>query len=131
MIGIVWILAGVILLGVYNALLLLDDKTPEGDASNLDLEEKWHVIGACLFIYIAATAWIFFGWQYAPFTLLCFWSIFAGIVHKVALNKPFFFVGTTAKTDQLFRKVFPNNTELWSGIIKITLLAASTILLFL
>ena len=131
MIGALWILAGVILLGAYNALLLLDDKTPESDASNSDLEKKWHAIGACIFVYIAATAWIFFGWQYAPFALSCFWCIFAGIVHVIALNKPFFFVGTTAKTDKLLRKLSPNKTELVSAILKLSCLILSTILLFL
>ena len=130
MIGIIWILVGAILLGFYNGLLLLDDKLPESDPRNKDIEEGWHAIGAAIFLYLAITAWILYGWKYVPFTLSCFWCIFAGIVHKVGLNRPFFFVGTTAKTDQLLRKLSPKKSELASGILKIGMLLASIILIF-
>jgi hypothetical protein len=38
MIGIIWVLIGVILLGFYNGLLLADDKLPELDPKNKSLE---------------------------------------------------------------------------------------------
>ena len=130
MIGIFWILFGVIALGFYNGLLLLDDKTPENDPKNKEIEDKWHIVGAIIFLYISATAWYFWGLSYVPFALSCFWSLFAGIVHRVGLNKPFFFVGTTAKTDILLRKLFPKNPETGSAILKCSVLILSLIILF-
>lgn len=127
---IVWILIGVILLGGYNGLLLLDDKTPESDPTNKDIELKWHAIGAAIFCYIACTAWWIWSIKYVPFVLSSFWLIFGGIVHIVGLNKPFFFVGTTAKTDILIRKVFPNNPENGSTIVKILAFVISVCVVF-
>ena len=131
MIGIIWVLVGVILLGYYNGLLLADDKLPESDPKNKPLELKWHAVGAAIFIYLAATAWYMFGWQYAPFTLACFWTLYGGIVHIVGLKKPFFFVGTTAKTDVMLRKISPNKPEMISAILKLAVLGGSVLLIFL
>lgn len=131
MIGLVWTLIGVVLLGVYSGLLLLDDKTPESDSKNKEIEDKWHFFGAAIFCYIAATAWIIWGLVFVPFVLSAFWSIYAGIVHKVGLNKPFFFVGTTAKTDILIRKVFKKNPERGSAIFKILALVLSLFLILI
>lgn len=130
-IGIVWVLIGVILLGLYNGLLLADDKTPESDPKNRDIEDGWHTIGAAIFIYLAITAWIMFGWKYIPFVLACFWSLFAGIVHRVGLDKSFFFVGTTAKTDKLLRKISSKKPQLVAAILKLSVLIGSVVLLFL
>ncbi len=125
MLGIIWILTGVVLLGFYNGQLLLDDKTPEDDPKNKDIEKSWHFLGACIFLYLTITAWYVWGWEYIPFALSSFWTIFAAIVHKVGLNKPPFFVGTTAKTDKLIRRFFPENPEKGSAILKITTLILS------
>jgi hypothetical protein len=127
MFGIFWILIGVILLGFYNAQLLLDDKTPEDDPKNKNIEDSWHFIGACIFIYLAITAWYIWGIEYVPFVLSSFWVIFAAIVHKIALNKPPFFVGTTAKTDKLIRRFFPKNPEKGSMIVKVMALILSVL----
>lgn len=131
MIGIIWSLIGAVLLGFYNGLLLLDDKLLESDSRNKEIEEEWHIIGATIFIYLTLTSWILYGWEYILFTLSCFWCIFAGIVHRIGLNKPFFFVGTTAKTDKLIRKIAPKKPELVSGILKIGMLLGSIFLIFL
>lgn len=131
MIPFIWILVGVVLLGFYSGLLLLDDKTPENDPSNKEIERDWHFVGAAIFCYLAITAWIAWGVGYAPLTLSSFWLIYAGIVHKVGLKKPFFFVGTTAKTDILLRKIFKKNPETGSAILKILVFILSGILLFL
>ena len=130
MIGTIWTLIGAILLGFYNGLLLLDDKISESDPRNSKIEDEWHATGTAIFIYLAVTSGIFYGWEYIPFTLACFWSIFAGIVHKIGLDRPFFFVGTTAKTDKLLRKIAPKKPELVSTILKLGLLTGSIILIF-
>lgn len=131
MIGIIYLLFAVVLIGLYNGLLLLDDKTLESDPKNKEIEKKWHTVGAALFLFISASAWYFFGWQYILLGLSAFWSLFGGIVHKVGLNKPFFFVGTTAKTDLMIRKVFPKKPELGSAIAKIGVLALSVLLIII
>ena len=129
MIGLIWSLIGVILLGFYNGLLLLDDKTSENDPSNKEIEEEWHIVGAAIFCYIAITAWMIWGIEYVPFVLSSFWTIFAGIVHVIGLKKQFFFVGTTAKTDILIRRVFPKNPEIGSAILKCLSMILSILLL--
>ena len=127
MIPIFWGFIGVILLGLYNGLLLLDDKTSESDPLNTSIETRWHIVGAMIFIYISCTAWLVWGIEYVPFILSLFWSLYAGIVHKIGLKKPFFYVGLTAKTDKILRKFFPKNPELGSGILKILILILSLI----
>lgn len=129
MMGIIWILIGVVLMGLYNGLLLLDNKTPENDPNNKDIKDAWHSVGAAIFIYLSTTAWFVWDIAYVPFALSSFWLLFAGIVHKIGLKKPFFYVGTTAKTDILLRKLFPKNPELGSAILKSTLLVMSLIIL--
>jgi len=131
MIPIVWILISVILLGFYNGLLLKDDKLSENDPQNKKIELYWHFVGSLIFIYISLTTWYVWDIKYIPLTLSSFWGIFGGIVHKIGLNKPFFFVGTTAKTDKLIRKLFPKNPELLSGILKITLILLSILIIVL
>lgn len=131
MLGIIWILLGVVLLGFYNGQLLLDDKTSEDDPKNKQIELKWHLIGACIFIYLSATTCYLWSWKYVPFSISSFWVIFAAIVHKIGLNKPFFFVGTTAKTDKLIRRFFPKNPEKASAILKITSLILSLLSIIL
>ena len=131
MIGLLlWITLGVTLLGGYSALLLKDDKTPETDLKqNLEIEKDWHFVGASLFVYIALSFWISFNGFYACFALSLFWLLYGGIVHTIGLNKPFFFVGTTAWTDKMIRKVFSKNPELLSAILKILFLVISLILI--
>lgn len=131
MFNIFWTLLGISLLGLYSALMLKDDKTPETDPSNKKLENQWHFVGAAFFCYFAASLWFLFGFQYVPFCLSSFWMIFGGIIHKVGLNKEFFFVGTTAKTDIFLRRLFPRNPNKGSAILKISIFVASLIYLIL
>lgn len=131
LVAIAWILLGVILLGFYNGLLLLDDKTPEDDPKNKEIESEWHFLGAAIFLYLAATAWIFFGVKYIFFSLSSFWLIFSGIVHNVGLSKPIFYVGATAKTDKLIRKYFSKNPEMVSAILKVGFFIFSLLIIFL
>lgn len=131
MIAIAWILIGAVLLGIYNALLIKDGRLPLDDPKKLTIEGDWHYIGGAIFAYLSATAYSIWGWKYIPFALSCFWAIFAGLVHTIALDKPFFFVGTTAKTDKLLQKWFPNKAETASGVLKISMLVVSILLIFL
>lgn len=128
---IIWVLLGVCLLGFYNGLLLKDDKTPEESEENKKLENQWHLVGALVFIYLGITTYMMWGWEYIPLTLSSFWLIFGGIVHKIGLNKPFFFVGTSAKTDRLLRRFFPTNTEKKSAILKSVCFILSVLLIIL
>lgn len=127
--AIIWTLIGAILLGFYNGLLLQDDKMPESDPLNTSVEDKWHIIGAILFIYLAATGWNMYGIVYVPFILSSFWLVFAGIVHKIALKKGVFYVGTQAFTDKIIRKISNKKPELVSAILKSTAFIGSLILL--
>lgn len=128
-VGIIWTLIGAILLGFYNGLLLQDDKTQENDPLNTSIEDKWHIVGAILFIYLAATGWNMYGIVYVPFILSSFWLIYAGIVHKIALKKGVFYVGTKAFTDRFLRKISSKNPELVSAILKLIAFIGSLILL--
>ena len=131
LVPILWTLFGVIIIGFYNGLMILDDKTPENDPKNKTIEYNWHIVGAILFTYISITAWNVWGVKYVPFVLSCFWGLFAGIVHRVGLDRPFFFVGTTAVTDRWLRNLFPKNFVLASAILKILALLISIIIIVL
>lgn len=121
---IMWmVLIFAILFGLYNSFLILDKKTNDPKYSNY-----WHSVGGLIFIYISIICFIYFGFWAAISSLMLFWVIFGGIVHILGLKKPFFYVGTTAKTDILFRKVFKKNTEFWSGLIKLISLVSSLIM---
>jgi hypothetical protein len=120
----------VVSLGFYNAYLLLDDKTDENNPINKSLEKKWHFIGAYLFLSLSGTIYFFTReWKYIPFVLSSFWLIFGGIVHVVGLNKPFFYVGTTAFTDKLLRYISAKNPDITSAIIKLALLISSILII--
>lgn len=129
--AVLWILLGVTILGLYNGLMLLDDKTDENSDKNSQIESDWHIVGAALFLYLAFTFWYAIGIQYALLAIAAFWILFAGIVHRVGLHKPFFFVGTTAKSDKLLRKWFPNNPERASAVLKLLVFAAALVLTIL
>lgn len=121
----------VISLGLYNGFLLLDDKTDENNPINKSLEKKWHFVGAYLFLSLSMTIYFFTKeWTYILFVLSSFWLIFGGIVHKIGLNKPFFYVGTTASTDRLLRYISPKNPEKLSFILKLLTFIFSIILLW-
>lgn len=95
-----------ILMGAYCTLLILDDRTPEDDTvANRRLEFLWHLVGGVIFAYFAYLYASKYGWHTIAYTLANFWLIFAGIVHKWALRKPVFYVGTVAVTDRAIRRV--------------------------
>jgi hypothetical protein len=127
--AILWVLIGVIFLALYNSFLLIDAWTSDLNPKDTIVKDYWHRVGAAIMLYLSGTAWYLFGFKFFIFMLVNFWVLFAGIVHVFALNRPFFYVGKTAKTDILFRKVFPENTFLYSGIIKSILYLFSLIYL--
>lgn len=127
--AILWVLVGVIFLALYNSFLLIDAWTSDINPDNKLIKDYWHSLGAVIMIYLSTTAWYLFGFKYFVFMMTNFWVLFGGIVHVFALNRPFFYVGTTAKTDKIFRKVFPKNTMFYSGLIKSILYLASLIFL--
>ena len=131
MIPIIWIILGVTLLGFYNSFILLDFSLPETDPKYLKLKKEWHLLGAALFLYITAWSAYIWGIKYAPYSLSLFWLLFAGIVSKIGLKQPFFFVGTTAATDILIRKIFPKNPQIFSAILKIGFFIGSILLILL
>lgn len=119
-------------LGVYSAYMLLDDKLPEEDPRNKMIEWTWHAVGAIVFAFLAYTFSRFIGWKYAFFVLSQFWLLFAGIIHTVALKKPFFFVGTTAATDKIIQRtavLVRLSPLLTSAILKITALILSVLII--
>lgn len=130
MIPLIWTVLGPALLGLYNAYLLLDDKTQESSDNNLSLEKKWKFFGACVFLYTAAGCWMLYGYKYAILSMCCFWTVFSFLVHTIALKKSPFYVGTVAFTDKAFRSLFPKNTEVWSAVLKLLVLAASVVYVF-
>jgi hypothetical protein len=127
--AILWVLVGVIFLALYNSFLLIDAWTSDLHPDNKLIKDYWHGLGAAIMLYLSTTAWYLFGLKYFVFMMTNFWVLFGGIVHVFALNRPFFFVGTTAKTDILFRKVFPKNTMFFSGLIKSIIYLVSLIYL--
>ena len=131
MVAALWILLGVIIIGAYNAYMLLDDKTQEYTSEDHRLERIWHKIGSVLFTYVAVTAWIVLGWKYIFFCFASFLLVFGGIVAIIGMKKSFFYVGTFAQTDKVFRKMFPKNTETWNAIVKIVIWILSIIIIFL
>ncbi len=123
----------VIGIALYNAYLILDNRTPDDDPKNAYYQKMWHIFGACIFCLLAFTFQysqsillnghyvITSGWQVSAFVLSSFWLIFAGIVHFFALNKPIFYVGTTALTDRMIRsaaKFFKMEEEKMCAILK-------------
>lgn len=131
MFSFIWIIVGVIILGLYNSFMILDNKTPENDINNKIIKKKWHFCGALLFIYIAITISFVWGIIYIPLVLSTFWMLFAGIVHKIGLKKPFFYIGETAETDVLIKKVFKKKAEFIIIVLKILSLIGSIILVYL
>jgi hypothetical protein len=131
MLAIFWLLVGAVLLGLYNALLLKDARTDDNLPENAKVNKLWHLVGFGIMIYLTITSYFIWGVGYILFSWAVFWELFAGIVHTIGLNKPFFYVGTTDWSDQQIRKYFPEKSELASGIMKTTFLVISIIVAIL
>lgn len=95
--------------------------------SILNSNRNWHAWQAVrqtiflVLIGIYASRWI------VPLIAAAvFWLLHNGIVNIVGLDKPFFFVGTTAMIDKFFQRF--KNPSLMMGIAKFALLIGSIML---
>lgn len=120
MLGIVWLLVGAVLLGLYNALQLKDARTDDSLPENAKINKLWHLVGFGIMVYLTITSYFIWGPKFILFSWAVFWELFAGIVHIVGLKRPFFYVGTTDWSDKQIRRFFPVKYELASGIMKTT-----------
>jgi hypothetical protein len=137
-----YFVAQAILLGFYNAYLLADNRTADTASEDRRIKARWHFFGAAIHGCNALLGGFVFGWAWALFVLALFWGLYAGIVHKWGLEKPFFFVGSSAASDRLLwrlyfslgryrvARLFPT-MERFSATLKITTFVISLILLIL
>ena len=134
--AIFWILVASLLLALYNAFLIMDGNFPANSPEPFltikkKIKKAWHITGGIIMLFITITACSIWGIKYAPLCFSVFWLLFAGIVHKVGLMKSFFYVGTTAYSDNLLRKYFPNNPERASAVLKISVTLISLLIVFI
>lgn len=91
-------------------------------AQSADLNTNWHRAQAAQqSAVILVTAYLSGCWQIIPLGAALFWLIHDGIVNRVGLDRPFFFVGTTAWIDRQFQKF--KKPELAMAVAKVGLLA--------
>lgn len=92
-----------------------------------DYNTNWHRAQAAQqAAVILAAAYLSGCWQVIPLGAALFWLIHDGIVNRLGLDRPFFFVGTTAWIDRMFQRL--PNPELFMAIAKFGLLAAGVAL---
>lgn len=86
--------------------------------------KKWHswqaVVQLAFYVIIGLSTHEAYGIATALLYLSFFWLLFDGILNKVALNKPFFYVGTTAFIDKQFQRF--KRPQLAIAIVKISLI---------
>lgn len=71
-----------------------------------DYKKKWHIWqGARQLLFISFAGVYLMSWKFVFLGMAIFWILHDGILNKVGLNKPFFFVGTTARIDIMMRRV--------------------------
>ena len=94
---------------------------------------KWHNAKGLNQIIFFTLILMLFGLRIMTFDIIVYWILFDGFSNKKVLNKPFNYVGTTAKTDILLQKVsklFNISVSTTSIGLKLLLLVISIILLF-
>lgn len=88
-----------------------------------DMNTNWHRAQAAQqSAVILATAYLSGCWQIVPLGAALFWLIHDGIVNRIGLDRPFFFVGTTAWIDRQFQRF--KKPELAMGVAKAVLILA-------
>lgn len=94
-----------------------------------DFNTNWHRAQAAQQgAVILATAYLSGCWQLIVLGAGLFWLIHDGIVNRLGLDRPFFFVGTTAWINRMFQKT--GKPELMMGIAKVFLILAGIISFF-
>jgi hypothetical protein len=100
---------------------------------NKEYSKKWHswkAVNQGIFFFFI---FILFGVKILTVNIVFYWVFFDGFLNITVLNKPFFFVGTTAATDirltkiAKFLRLSPSNL---AAILKIILIITSIIFLF-
>lgn len=98
-------------------------------AQSADTNTNWHRAQAAQQAgVILVVAYLCGCWQIVPLGAAMFWLIHDGIVNRVGLDRPFFFVGTTAWIDRQFQKF--KRPELAMAVAKAGLLAVGVISFF-
>lgn len=105
-------------------------RTAKHIAQSADMNTNWHRAQAAQqSAVILVTAYLSGCWQLIPLGAGLFWLIHDGIVNRIGLDRPFFFVGTTAWIDRQFQKL--SDPELAMAVAKAGLLVAGIVLLFI
>lgn len=80
-----------------------DDRTLNTDPKNRKFSAIWHLTGG---IGRLVTCWLLFrafGWEWGLSAAVILWIWFDGAINTWALNKEWWYVGTTAQTDRLLQ----------------------------
>lgn len=97
---IIIIVVGVLSLIVQMLYFIKDDRTPNDAPKDKPYKLKWHVAGGVLhgwMYYVIADS---YGYPWGCLMAALTWFFFDGVVNAYALNKEFFFIGTTALIDR-------------------------------
>lgn len=95
-----------------------------------DYNTNWHRAQAAQqSAVILATAYLTGSWPLIVLGAGAFWLVHDGIVNRIGLDRPFFFVGTTAWIDRQFQKT--GHPELFMGIAKIVAIVTGCVLFFI
>jgi hypothetical protein len=110
--------------GMSDAWLFRDFATRQVTANT-----KWHRWQAARQgLFITFCAWYCGQWAFLLLGAAAFWLVHDGVVNLVGLQRPFFYVGTTAAIDRFFQSLpFP---ELAMAAAKVVALAAGLYLTF-
>ena len=99
-------------------------------ARSADLNTNWHRAQAAQqALVIGTVAYLAGHWSFMLLGAAIFWMLHDGIVNRVGLSRPWFFVGTTAWIDRQFQKF--RRPELLMGVAKVVSIAAGAVWLVL
>ena len=94
--------------------------------------KKWHFWKGVNQLCVYGIVFLGFGFKMMMIFAVLFWAGFDVLVNVIVLNRPPFFVGTTADTDKFIRKVadiIHLKPEITSLLIKATVLICTVIFL--
>lgn len=100
-------------------------KTLDTFAQSADMNTNWHRAQAAQQVFVLGAFGVLSGvWQVIPLGAALFWLLHDGIVNRIGLDRPFFYVGATAWIDRQLQRLFKNPAR-GSAVLKIGLLVAS------